>query len=200
MIGTVSWLGLKVGRRVSRALEGWPDHGSQSDEPLRGGSYLTPRPQYYANTFMKHFRATDPGLEDMDVLELVLPHARARGMKVYPDLMEPMFNYLGHGSSKHLNVPNLPQVLQVDVLGRVTSEPCLNNPDYRNWLHSLVEDHCRNYDIDGIMWCNERRSPVDAALVGLPPHCFCPHCSVLAAAEGIDVDRARARPRARSGA
>ena len=36
-------------------------------------------------------------------------------MKVYPDLMEPMFNYLGHGSSKHLNVPNLPQVLQVDV-------------------------------------------------------------------------------------
>lgn len=191
MIGTVSWLGLKVGRRVSRALEGWPDHGSQSDEPLRGGSYLTPRPQYYANTFMKHFRATDPGLEDMDVLELVLPHARARGMKVYPDLMEPMFNYLGHGSSKHLNVPNLPHVLQVDVLGRVTSEPCLNNPDYRNWLHSLVEDHCRNYDIDGIMWCNERRSPVDAALVGLPPHCFCPHCSVLAAAEGIDVDRAR---------
>ena len=69
MIGTVSWLGLKVGRRVSRPLEGWPDHGSQSDEPLRGGSYLTPRPQYYANTFMKHFRATDPGLEDMDVLE-----------------------------------------------------------------------------------------------------------------------------------
>ena len=28
--------------------------------------------------------------------------------------MEPMFNYLGHGSSKHLNVPNLPHVLQVD--------------------------------------------------------------------------------------
>ena len=61
MIGTVSWLGLKVGRRVSRALEGWPDHGSQSDEPLRGGSYLTPRPQYYANTFMKHFGQPTPG-------------------------------------------------------------------------------------------------------------------------------------------
>ncbi len=192
MIGTVSWLGLKVGRRVSRALEGWPDHGRQSDEPLRGGSYLTPRPEFYANTFIKRFRATDPGLETTDVLELVLPHCRARGMRVYPDLMEPMFNYLGHGSSEYLNVPNLPQVLQVDVLGRVTSEPCLNNPDYRNWLHALVEDHCRNYEIDGIMWCNERRSPLDAALVGQAPHCFCRHCTALAAAEGIDVGRARA--------
>src|SRR5439155_14707830 len=53
MIGTVSWLGLKVGRRVSRELEGWPDHGERSDEPLRGGSYLRPRPEFYANTFMK---------------------------------------------------------------------------------------------------------------------------------------------------
>src|SRR5215831_5432681 len=106
MIGTVSWLGLKVGRRVSRGLEGWPDHGEQNDEPLRGGSYLTPRPEVYANTFIKHFRADDPGLEDVDILDLVLPHSRARGMRVYIDLMEPMFNYLGHGSSEHLNVPN----------------------------------------------------------------------------------------------
>src|SRR5262249_3237954 len=161
-------------------------------EPLRGGSYLTPRPEVYANTFIKHFRAADPGLEDVDILDLVLPHSRARGMRVYIDLMEPMFNYLGHGSSEHLNVPNLPSVLQVDVLGRVTSEPCLNNPDYRNWLRSLVEDHCKNYAIDGIMWCNERRSPLDAALVGQAPHCFCVHCTRLAAQEGIDAERARA--------
>jgi hypothetical protein len=195
MIGTVSWLGLKVGRRVSRELEGWPDHGQQIDEPLHGGSYLTPRPEFYANTFIKNFHATDPGLENLDILELVLPHASARGMRVYPDLMEPMFNYLGHGSSEHLNVPNLPQVLQVDVLGRVMSEPCLNNPAYRNWLKAVVEDHCRNYDIAGIMWCNERRSPLDAALTGQAPHCFCEHCSRLAADDGIDVERARAAAR-----
>jgi hypothetical protein len=82
--------------------------------------------------------------------------------------------------------------MQVDCLGRVTSEPCLNNPDYRNWLAAVVEDHCRNYAFAGVMWCNERRSPIDAALVGLPPHCFCGTCTALAAAEGIDVDRARA--------
>ena len=27
MVGTISWLGLKVGRRISHALEGFPDHG-----------------------------------------------------------------------------------------------------------------------------------------------------------------------------
>jgi hypothetical protein len=113
-------------------------------------------------------------------------------MRVYIDLMEPMFAYAGHGSSTTVDVPNLPQLLQVDTLGRITAEPCLNNPDYRSWLQALVEDHCRNYDIDGIMWCNERRSPLDAAVAGLAPHCFCRHCAELAALQGIDVERARA--------
>lgn len=190
-LGTVSWLALKVGRRVSHQLEGWPDHGAPVAKPLRGGSYLTPRPDSYRTTFIKSFRAVDEELAGIDILDLVLPVAKARGMKVYADLMEPMFNYLGHGSSETVDIPNLAQVLQVDVLGRITSEPCLNNPDYRNWLQALVEDHCKNYDLDGIMWCNERRSPIDAALVGLPPHCFCRHCTDLAARDGIDVDRAR---------
>jgi hypothetical protein len=191
MIGTVSWLGLKVGRRVSRALEGWPDHGSQNDEPLRGGSYLTSHPAYYSQTPIREFRAADAELAGIDILELVIPHAHARGIRVYTDLMEPMFNYLGHGSSESVDVPGLPQLLQLDVLGRVTSEPCLNNPGYRNWLRALIEDHCRSYALDGIMWCNERRSPVDAALVGQAPHCFCDHCRALAAEEGVDVDAAR---------
>jgi hypothetical protein len=192
MIGTVSWLGLKVGRRVSRALEGWPDHGAQEEEPLMGGSYLTPRPEFYAHTSMKHFRAKDLALEGIDILDHVLPAATERGIRVYADLMEPMFNYLGHGSARNVDVPGLPQLMQVDCLGRVTSEPCLNNPDYRNWLAAVVEDHCRSYAFAGVMWCNERRSPIDAALVGLPPHCFCGACTDLAAAEGIDVERARA--------
>ncbi len=191
MLGTVSWLALKVGRRVSHELEGWPDHGAQSATPLRGGSFLRPRPEYYRRTLIDRFRAQDAELADVDILDLVLPHAHARGMRVYADLMEPMFNYSGHGSTESVDVPNLPQVLQVDVLGRLTSEPCLNHPDYRNWLHALIEDHCRNYALDGIMWCNERRSPIDAALTGAAPHCFCTHCTGLAAAEGVDVDAAR---------
>ena len=33
LIGTISWLGLKVGRRISWELEGWPDHGGQEPYP-----------------------------------------------------------------------------------------------------------------------------------------------------------------------
>jgi hypothetical protein len=191
LLGTVSWLGLKVGRRVSQQLEGWPDHGLQSDVALKGGSFLHPRPEYYRKTFIDHFRAEDDELSGVDILEELLPHTRARGMRLYVDLMEPMFNYSGHGSTDSVGIPNLSHILQIDSLGRTTSEPCLNNPDYRNWLHALVEDHCRNYPIDGIMWCNERRSPLDAALVGSAPHCFCPYCCEIASHEGIDVKSAR---------
>jgi len=192
MIGTVSWLGLKVGRRVSRALEGWPDHGHQDETPLRGGSYLAPRPAQYERTSLKQFRAPDEVFAGIDVLDLVLAPAAERGIRVYADLMEPMFNYLGHGSSQRVELPGLAQVMQVDCLGRIAAEPCLNHPDYRNWLWSVVEDHASNYaGLAGIMWCNERRSPLDAALAGSAPHCFCSHCERLAAAEGVDVGRAR---------
>ena len=97
-------------------------------------------------------------------------------MKVIPELMEPLFKYAGHGSANTVEIPNLPQVLEVDHLGRVSQEPCLEHPAYRGWWHALIEDHCRNYDIDGIMWCNERRSPIDRLVSGLAPTCFCTHC------------------------
>jgi hypothetical protein len=38
LIGTISWLGLKVGRRISWELEGWPDHGVR-----RAGAFLDAR-------------------------------------------------------------------------------------------------------------------------------------------------------------
>ena len=36
MIGTISWLGLKVGRRISAELEGWPDHGVPAPYTMAG--------------------------------------------------------------------------------------------------------------------------------------------------------------------
>ena len=47
LIGTISWLGLKVGRRISWKLDGWPDHGMRSPSPLQGGSYIADHPEYY---------------------------------------------------------------------------------------------------------------------------------------------------------
>src|SRR5215471_14075128 len=58
-----------------------PDHGKQQydTDTFRGGSYTKTHPQYYRDTVLQDFRATDLG--DFDVLEAVLPAARKRGMK-----------------------------------------------------------------------------------------------------------------------
>ncbi len=191
LIGTISWLGLKVGRRISWKLEGWPDHGPQAPSPLQGGSYVKEHPEYFRNTFIQNFRSRDQELQDIDILELVIPEARKRGMKIYPEVMEPLFNYTGHGSARKVGIPNLPQVLEVDLFNRFSDEPCINNPDYRRWWYSIIEDYCRNYDIDGIMWCNERRSPLDNLIAGRAPNCFCEHCRREAQQRGIDVERVK---------
>lgn len=192
LIGTISWLGLKVGRRISHALEGWPDHGVAAPYTMQGGSYIKVRPEYYSRTMIKDFASHDPELAGKDILDLVIPAAKARGMRVIPEFMEPLFKYAGHGSANNVMIPNMPQCLEIDLLGRYASEPCISNPDYRRWWHGIVEEHCRSYGIDGIMWCNERNSPLDRMVQGQAPGCFCATCRHEAAERGIDVERVRA--------
>jgi hypothetical protein len=189
LIGTISWLGLKVGRRTSWNIDGPPDHGAQEPGQLKGGSYIADHPEYYQNTPIRNFRAQDEELKDQDILDMVIPEARKRGMLIYPEVMEPLFNYAGHGSANTVDIPNLPQYLEVDVFNRIGTEPCINNPSYRTWWHSIIEDYARNYDIDGIMWCNERRSPIDNLIAGRVPNCFCSYCRQEASLRGIDVDK-----------
>ncbi|MFM7174992.1 MAG: NAD(P)-dependent oxidoreductase [Caldilinea sp.] len=191
MIGTVSWLGLKAGRSISYSLDGWPDHGVPEPLTMQGGAYFNPHPAFYTNTFIKDFRAGDAILQGVDILEQVIPEAHRRGMRVMPELMEPLFKYAGHGSTNTVSIANLPQCLEVDLFGRHGQEPCTNHLDYRLWWHSMIEDQCRSYAIDGIMWCNERRSPLDQLIAGLAPSCFCAHCRREAQARGIDVEGAR---------
>lgn len=191
MIGTVSWLGLKAGRSISYSLDGWPDHGVPEPLTMQGGAYFNPHPAFYTNTFIKDFRASDAILQGVDILEQVIPEAHRRGMRVMPELMEPLFKYAGHGSTNTVSIANLPQCLEVDLFGRHGQEPCTNHLDYRLWWHSMIEDQCRSYAIDGIMWCNERRSPLDQLIAGLAPSCFCAHCRREAQARGIDVEGAR---------
>ncbi len=191
LIGTISWLGLKVGRRISHELEGWPDHGVRSPYTMQGGAYTSVRPEYYSGTHIRDFASKDPELAGKDILELVIPEARKRGMRVIPEFMEPLFKYAGHGSAGAVLIPNMPQCLEVDLVGRYAGEPCTGNPDYRRWWHGILEEHCRNYDIDGIMWCNERNSPLDRMMQGQAPGCFCTHCRREALDRNIDVERTR---------
>jgi hypothetical protein len=191
LIGTVSWLGLKSGRSISHEVDGFPDHGIPKPFAMKGGAYFKPDPAYYSQTIIKNFRASDPEMQDKDILEMVIPAARARGMKVFVELMEPFFKYEGHGSVNTVTISNLPQLLEVDLFGRMSGDPSTSNPDYRNWIHSMVEDQCRNYDLDGVMWCNERRSPLDQLIVGQAPTDFSPASRREAVERGIDVERVR---------
>ncbi len=191
LVGTVSWLGLKVGRRGSHAIEGFPDHGVAAPYAPRGGSYIAPRPEFFARSILRDFAAADPELAGTDILARIIPAARARGMMVIPELMEPAFRNPVPSAAGRAAIPNLPQCLEIDLHGRLGPHPCTSNPDYRAWWHGLIEQHCRCYDIDGIMWCNERPSPLDRMIQGQPPGCFCPTCRAEAAARGIDVERAR---------
>ena len=190
-LGTVSWLGLKIGRSISWKIDGWPDHGVPEPLEVQGGSYLAHHPEFYRNTSVTNFRAPDEAMRGRDILEMVVPGARERGMKVIPELMEPLFKYAGHGSANTVQIPNLVQLMEVDYLGRISGAPCLENPDYRGWWHALIEDHCRSYDIDGIMWCNERRSPLDQLVTGMAPGCFCGHCLAGLDRAGIDAEGGR---------
>ncbi len=191
MIGTVSWLGLKSGRSISHALDGWPDHGVPEPFAMKGGAYFEPDPAYYSKTLIKDFKTKDPEMAGRDILAMVIPEAKKRGMKVFIELMEPFFKYAGHGSVNTVEIPNLAQCLEVDVFGRIGSEPSTDNPDYRNWILSMVEDQVRNYDLDGVMWCNERRSPLDQLIAGQAPGDFSERARREAAARGIDVERVR---------
>src|SRR5439155_23753242 len=59
-----------------------PDHGKQEydEKTFHGGNYATPHAQFY-KTSLKQTRAPDHG--DIDILELILPKTKSRGMKVY---------------------------------------------------------------------------------------------------------------------
>ncbi len=191
MLGTVSWLGLKTGRSISHKIDGWPDHGVPEPFSMMGGAYYNPDPRYFQNTLIKDFRARDPEFEGKDILEMVIPAAHARGMQVYVELMEPFFKYAGHGSVNNIDIPNLAQCLEIDVYGRHKDEPSTSNPDYRRWMHGIIEDQVRNYDIDGIMWCNERNSPLDQMMQGQAPGDFSPAARAEAIERGIDVEACR---------
>ncbi|MEM7737540.1 MAG: hypothetical protein AAF267_17305 [Deinococcota bacterium] len=187
-IGTVSWLGLKVGRSISHELDGFPDHGIPEPMALQGGAYFEPHPEYYTNTLIKDFRSKDPQMAGKDILNMVIPAAKARGIQVYVELMEPFFKYAGHGSASSVNIPNMPQCLEVDCYGRIGSEPSISEPNYRRWIHGIIEDQCRNYELTGIMWCNERRSPLDQVFAGGAPGDFSPASAGEATQQGINVE------------
>ncbi len=168
----------------------FPDHGAQeSDENFfRGGNYATPHAEFYKNTVLKETRAPDHG--DLDIVAEVLPAARKRGMKVFCSI-EDVFRS---------DVPGVDQVGEVDLRGRRTNTLCLFHPDVRAFWTGLATDLCKSYDIDGILFFNERNGPLLNALGASHAQsiassrvtCFCEHHQKAARERGISMQEARA--------
>ena len=167
----------------------FPDHGVQSSDEafFHGGNYARPHPQFYRDTILKDTRAPDHG--DLDIVEKVLPASRKRGIKVFCSVEDQW----------RPTVPGFSQVSEVDLHGRRSGTLCLLHPAVRNFWTSLVTDLCSSYDIDGILFFNERNGPLLNAtgsshfqqIASGSTTCFCEHHGKAAKEHGIDIERAR---------
>ena len=167
----------------------FPDHGSQeSDEKtFRGGNYAGSHPEFYKSTVLKETRALDHG--DLDIVAAVLLAAKNRRMKTFCSI-EDVFRS---------DVPGVKEVAEVDLQGRRTGTLCLFHPDVRAFWTGLATDLCKSYDIDGILFFNERNGPLLNALgtshsqniASSRVTCFCEHHQKAARERGINFERAR---------
>jgi hypothetical protein len=167
----------------------FPDHGKQeSDEKtFHGGNYALPHPEFYTKTVLKQTRAPEFG--DLDIVATVLPAARKRKMKLFCSI-EDVFRG---------DTPGVREVSEVDLQGRKGGGLCLYNPDVRAFWTGLATDLCKSYDIDGILFFNERNGPLLNALGASHAQsiassrvtCFCEHHQRAAKAAGVDFDRTR---------
>jgi hypothetical protein len=168
----------------------FPDHGvRRSDEgSFRGGNYARPHPRFYRDTVLKETRAPDNG--DLDIVEAVLPAAKKRGLRLLcsvEDVWRP-------------TVPGFDRVAEVDLHGHKAGTACLMNPDVRRFWTALVTDLCSSYEVDGVLFFNERNGPLLNAtgsshaqrIAAARITCFCEHHRKAAGEHGIDFDRAQA--------
>ena len=167
----------------------FPDHGVRSTDEafFHGGNYARPHSEYYRDTVLKQTRAPDHG--DLDIVEAILPAARKRGLKVFcscEDQWRP-------------TVPGFSQVAEVDVQGRRAGTQCLMSPEVRHFWKALVTDLCSSYDIDGILFFNERNGPLLNAtgtshsqqIASANTTCFCEFHRRAASDHGIDFERTK---------
>jgi len=179
---TVSWSRGNAGR----ATDWYPDHGIAEPDNLEGGGMIDADPKYYKNTFLDDFHARDELYQGVDFLDLITEEAQKRDMAIYPYYCE-----TSRIEPRHLNIPGWVHVLEVDAYGRRTGRPCVNNPEYIGWWRSVIENHFKEYEIDGFLWGIERKGPLFLTLDGQETTCFCKYCQERAKNDGIDVKAAR---------
>lgn len=181
LISALTW---SIGN-AGRAAFGFPDHGVQEPDNLRGGGMYEPDPQYYKKTFMDRFDAPDELYDGFDTLADVIPAARKRGMKVYTYYCE-----TSSSAIRSIWQPGFQHFLDRDHLGRMATRPSLLNPDYKTWWHSVFADWLNNHDLSGVLWGVERQSPLMDIFRADSSTGFDQYYVAEARARGIDVERA----------
>ena len=187
LISALSW---SIGN-AGRAAFGFPDHGAQAPDNLRGGGFFAPDPRYYNKTFVNNFAAPDALYRGFDTLADVIPAARRRGMSVYTYYCE-----TSSSAIRSIWQPGFQHFLDRDHLGRMASRPSLLNPDYKTFWHSVIADWLNNHDMRGVMWGIERQSPLMDIFRGDSSTGFDDYYVAEARARHIDVERALAGYRA----
>jgi hypothetical protein len=177
---------------AGRQMRGQPhtDHGIAEYAEVIGGAYTRQHPEFYVNSVIKDVRA--PELGNFDILADVIPKAKSHGIDTYV-LFEEKYN--------PRLMPGFPRIAEVDIYGRIGTDPCFNNPEARIFLTALVEDWFKSNDLDGIMWESERQGPLNTTLgahfakTRTSPRrslsCFCEHCERKVRERSIDFARAK---------
>ncbi|HVT80429.1 MAG TPA: hypothetical protein VHM90_07210 [Phycisphaerae bacterium] len=162
---------------------------------FRGGNFAMPHMQYYKNTTLTFDEMRAPEFKDVDVFERTIPIAQKHGIKTYAWILEDNV-----GSP----FPSWSKMYEIDFHGRRAEAhpagPCYNNPQYLGFVLGLVEDYCRSYDVEGLMWSSERQGGLFNALGAYhngaradpgQATCFCEFCAKRGKDQGIDVERAK---------
>jgi hypothetical protein len=175
-----------AGRQTEATLH---DHGApaSSGKSFFGGNFATPHAEFYKNTTLKDMRA--PDFDNLDIVAEVLPAAKKRGIRVFCSVEDQM----------RLERQGAAEAAEIDLYGRQAGTLCLFNPNVHAFWTSLVTDLCSSYDIDGILFFNERNGPLLTALgashfqtiSSSRVTCFCDHHKRAATEHGISFDRAK---------
>ncbi len=171
-----------------------PDHGPQEYDVkfYHGGNYATPHAKFYEHVAIKGDKMKAPDYGNADILAKVIPEAKKRGIKVYASVLD-SFDYPDEIRKM------LEEYVEVDLTGKKGQALCFYKPAVREFWKAVVTDIASSYDIDGILFFNERNGPLTNTIganfdVGFDPSritCFCDDHKRAAQKNNIDFERVK---------
>jgi hypothetical protein len=172
----------------------FPDHGpAESDKKFyHGGNYATPHPKFYQNIAIKADKMKAPDYGDQDILAQVIPAAKKRGIKVFAGVLD-SFDYPDDVRAM------IEDYVEVSLDGKKGQAMCFYKPAVRDFWKAVVTDISSSYDIDGILFFNERNGPLtntiganfDVGFHASRISCFCDDHKRVAEQHHLNFERVK---------